>query len=811
MDDLNESNHLENNDPTNQTRTDYLQEEKAHKEKNKFFFSVNVIYRVLKSIIIVLFIGLLALGMFGLGAGVGYFGSLVKTVEVPDKKDLEKQIHDLDQQSRMTYADGSLISVIQSDLVRTKVVGKSISPLIKNALVATEDENFYEHQGIVPKAIARATLSDIFGVGSTSGGSTITQQLVKQQLLTNETSYKRKASEMLLALKTEETFSKEDILVTYLNVSPFGRNNHGENIAGIEEAAQGVFGVSAKDVSLPQAAFLAGLPQSPIEYTPYTNEGTMKEDVEAGLNRKNDVLYNMYRKKFISKEEYDKAKEYDLKKDFIPASPKEIQNTGFLYNYVYDEAARVLMPTYYEADGITEEEINDSEQLYLKYFEKAKTDISRNGYTIHSTIDKDIYNAMQEAVDQYGYVLDDGRGQTIETGSVLMDNKSGRIYGFIGGRNYSENQNNHAFQTRRSPGSTMKPILAYAPAIDVGLIGSESRLSDYPLKYHSGQEVKNYSDKGSNSFKTTRDALKWSLNIPVVNLYNQLLEETDPKIYFDKMNIGLNPDEYYRESIPLGGTDHGLTVLEETEAYATLANKGIYNAGYSIDKIVNNDGETIFEHEKNPVEVFKPATASIMNDMMRDVLKSGTGQEARNTLYSHSATLANADWVGKTGTSENQEDYWFTASTPTITLSSWIGYDEPTEMYKTWNKQNMIYWADVANYVYQRHPDIFGVDQKFSLDSSVKKEKVAEFTGEKPGIVQVNGRRIDLKGSKETTNLYATDEVPYSQFRFGIGGTDSNYQDAWRSFTPYTRPPEKKNVPKEKPKTKKETEKKKAD
>ncbi|MGX4685994.1 transglycosylase domain-containing protein [Vagococcus sp. JNUCC 83] len=749
-------------------------------------FVVNVTYRVLRSLFIVAIIIILAVGTLGIGTGIGYFASLAKTVDVPDKEDLTKKISDLDQQSSITYADGSLISVIKSDLIRTNVTSDNISNFIKEALVSTEDENFYQHHGIVPKAIARATLSDVIGIGSKSGGSTITQQLVKQQVLTNETSYRRKVSEIMLALKTEKFMSKDDILSAYLNVSPFGRNNHGENIAGIEEAALGIFGVHASEVTLPQAAFLAGLPQSPIEYSPYTNDAQLKEDLTPGLTRKNDVLFNMYREKIITKEEYEAAKNYDLTKDFIAPSPKVDTENGFLYTYLYDEAARVLMPNYYEADGYSKEDIDASNELFNQYFERAKKDISRSGYTIHSTIDKNTHDAMQDAVANFGYLLDDGSGKLLETGSVLMDNQTGRIYGFIGGRDYSQNQNNHAFQTRRSPGSTMKPILAYAPAIDNGIIGSESKLSDYPLKYKNGQEVKNYSDTGSNSFKSVRESLKWSLNIPVVNLYKDMLEHVDPKQYFDKMNIGLNPDEFYRESIPLGGTDYGLTVLEETEAYATLANKGEYNKGYSIEKITNEKGETVYEHTKEPTQVFKPATASIMNDMMRDVLKSGTGKPAQEALQSVNPTLARADWVGKTGTSELEKDYWFTASTPGVTMSSWIGYDDNTKMNSTWNKQNMVYWSYMTNYVYQRNPDIFKANEKFTLDSSVKKEKVVEFTGEKVGTVKVDNQQINLKGAKEVDSLYATDGAKDSTFKFGIGGTDANYKDAWKSFSKTT-------------------------
>ena len=778
----------------------------TNNHKNKAIFTFNVVYRVMRSLFLIGILAISALGFLGVGLGLGYFASLVSDVKVPTKEELTQKINDVEQQSKILYAEGELVSVIKSDLIRTSVKSEDISPLIKQALVATEDENFYDHKGIVPKALIRATISDVTGLGGSSGGSTITQQIIKQQVLTSETSYKRKASEIVLALRTEKFFSKEELLTSYLNVSPFGRNNRGENIAGIEEAAMGIFGVHAKDVTLPQAAFLAGLPQSPINYTPYTNLGEFKENFDAGLKRKDDVLFNMYREKKINKKEYEEAKAYDLTQDFRKPEAPQNDQSGYLYNYLYEEAADVLAPIYYEKDGITKEEYEASNDLKNKYKEITKRELRQDGYTVHTTIDKNIHNAMQEAVAQYGPMLDDGRGQTLETSSILMDNQTGRIYGFIGGRDYNQSQYNRAFKATRSPGSTIKPILAYAPAIDVGLIGSESRLSDYPKKYNSGQEINNFSDKGSSSFKTAREALTWSLNIPVVNLYDELLNHTNPKSYFDKMNITtVNPDDYGNQSIALGGTD--FTVLEETSAYATLANKGVYNQGYSISKITDNAGNVIYEHKMNPVQVYKPSTASIMNDMMRDVVNKGTGQPAKETLQGMGSGLANADWVGKTGTSDEQKDYWFTASTPKITMSSWIGYDDPTPMYDNWNKQNMYYWAYVTNYVYQQNPDIFGVNERFELDPTVSHQQVVDFTGEKPASFNTDGYNMSLTHEKTKTSLYSNgNAAPDSKFRFGIGGTDENYRDAWNS---YIKPKDEKkpNKEKNKPAPKKETKK----
>ena len=772
--------------------------EEMEKEKsNKITFTFNVIYRVFRSLFLILILAISALGFLGLGIGAGYFASLVSDVKVPDKEELSQKINDVEQQSKIIFSNGKLVSVIKSDLIRTSVKSDNISPLIKEALISTEDENFYKHHGVVPKAVVRATISDVTGFGGSSGGSTITQQLIKQQVLTSETSYKRKSSEILLALRAEKFFSKDEILNAYLNISPFGRNNQGENIAGIEEAATGIFNVHAKEVSLPQAAFLAGLPQSPIQYSPYTNTGEFKENFDLGLKRKDDVLFNMYREKKINKKEYEEAKAYDLTKDFKKPQAPQNNQSGFLYNYLHEEAIRILIPIYYEKDGVTEEEYLESDKLQTKYHEIAERELRQNGYTVHTSIDQNIHNAMQEAVAQYGSMLDVAGTDPIETASVLMDNKTGRIYGFIGGRNYDQSQYNRAFQSHRSPGSTIKPILAYAPAIDVGLIGSESKLADYPKKYRSGQEINNFSDKGSYSFKTVREALTWSLNIPVVNLYEELLNHANPKTYFDKMNItSILPTDYTLEAVALGGTQ--LTVFEETVAYATLANKGVYNEGYSIDKITDNNGEVIYEHKMNPVQVFKPSTASILNDMMRDVVDKGTGMPAKDTLYAINPTLANADWVGKTGTSDELKDYWFTASTPAVTMSSWIGYDESYSMPDSWNKQNMYYWAYVTNYVYQSHPEIFGVNERFTLDPTVYHQQVVEFTGEKPGNFNTDGYDMNMSHAKTKTSLFSEGTgAPDAQFRFGIGGTDENYRREWNS---YIKPKQEKKTTKSTPK-----------
>ncbi|MBE9390178.1 transglycosylase domain-containing protein [Vagococcus salmoninarum] len=765
--------------------------------KDKLAFAFNVTFEVMKSLTyFMISLGFL-LGMLVAGVGIGYFAYLVSDTAVPDKKELQAKITDVEQISSITYAGGEKIADIKSDLIRTNVSSKNISPLVKQALIATEDEYFNVHKGVVPKAVIRALVSDATGIGGSSGGSTITQQLVKQQVLTSETSYKRKANEIILAFQVEKFFSKDEIITSYLNVSPFGRNNKGQNIAGVQEAAKGIFNTTAAELTLTQAAFIAGLPQSPIDYSPYTNLGELKEDLSHGLKRKDQVLYNLYKEEYISKKEYDEAIAYDLTKDFKKTESASDETNGYLYYYLQNEAVQILMPTYYKEDGLKKADIEENPTLQEKYYKIAERELRRSGYTVQSTIDRSVYSALQETTRNVvpQYVYDD----QIQLGSVVMNNQTGRILGFVGGRDYNKNTNNHAFQTRRSPGSTIKPLLAYGPAIDQGLIGSESMLSDFPRKYRSGDDLKNYANSGSGKFVSVREALKQSLNIPVVNLYDEVLERMDPGEYYKKMNIPMTDAELRYESIPLGGTDTGPTVFEQTNAFATLANNGKYAKGYAIEKITDNEGNVIYQHKVAPVDVYSPATASIMTDMMRDVLNSGTGTQAKGTLNNIGSYVVNADWVGKTGTSQSYGDFWFIASTPTITVSSWIGYSkDTTPMSPSMGDTNMTLWAYLANAAYQANSDAFGVGQEFKLDSSVVQTTVSNITGQKKGNMTIDGYTRTDNG-KDITSLWAVNPPTTPEFRFGLGGSDGNYKSAWDSM--YVKP---KPVTPPKPKDKKE-------
>ena len=758
---------------------------KRNQKKKQKWFVPKIIFGVFQSLTAFIIVLLLLLAALGVGIGAGYFAYLVEDTEMPTKEILQTELGNITETSKLVYADNSEISKIQTDLMRTTVPSDQISPLLKTAIISTEDEYFEEHKGYVPKAVLRALFSEATGIGS-SGGSTLTQQLVKQQILTDETTFKRKANEILLAAQVEKYFSKNEIISTYLNVSPFGRNNKGQNIAGVQEAAKGIFGVNAKDVTLPQAAFIAGLPQSPITYSPYTNIGALKEDLSAGLNRKDIVLFSMYRENKITKEQYDEAKAYDLTKDFLPQQVAEQNDREYLYYTVMNEATKIVTKQLADKDKA---DLTDGD-TYDAYYQKAQQTIHNKGYTIHSTIDKNIYAAMQAGVQNYGYLLDDGTATQVETGNVLMDNKTGRIYGFVGGRNYLQNQNNHAFDTERQAGSSIKPVLVYGPAIDMGLVGSESRVSDYATTWqegaNAGEKIVNATNEGSNTFQTIRESLEWSNNIPAYHLYQDVLNNGGSKqyaydSYLAKMNYPANAN-WGVESTPLGTID--VTTLQQTNGFQALANGGVYQEGYLIDSITDNAGNVIYKHEEKPVRIYSEAAASIMNDMMRSVLTTKITTSFKDDIASLNSDLGQADWVGKTGTTNEYRDSWLIVSTPAITISSWTGHDDNTAMNSRARIRSSQYLANLINQVYQADPTIFGTRDKFELSSDVMKKKVADFTGQTAGKVTVDKKTIETP-NKTVESLWAKNGPEKSTFKFGVGGTDKDYEDYWKKVNAY--------------------------
>ena len=767
------------------SKINHRKSEKVSKEKKldgtggKILAILGSILAAIKGILNILFILGFIGGLFGAGVALGYGVALFDKAKVPQSEDLVKQVKNISSISEIVYADGSIIASIESDLLRTSVSSEEISDNLKKAIVATEDEHFLEHNGVVPKAVIRATLGTFAGLGSSSGGSTLTQQLIKQQVVGDAPTLARKATEIVDALALERSMSKDEILTTYLNVAPFGRNHKGQNIAGAQQAAEGIFGIDANKLSIPQAAFLAGLPQSPITYSPYENTGELKsdEDLELGLKRAKGVLYNMYRTGALTQEEYDQYKDYNLKQDFLPSGSINAVSRDYLYFTAMAEATDRMYDYLVQQDNVSSQELK-KEAVQKAYHERAEQELSNGGYKITTTINKKIHNAMQNAVANYGRLVDDSTGQP-EVGNVLMDNKTGAVLGFVGGRNYQTNQNNHAFDTKRSPASTTKPLLAYGIAIDQGLMGSASILSNYPTKFSNGNPIMYVNSPGT-GMMTLGEALNYSWNIPAYWTYRMLREKgVDVKGYMEKM--GYEIPEYGIESLPMGGGIE-VTVAQHTNGYQTIANNGVYHQKHVISKIESSDGRVIYEFQDKPVQVYSKATATIMQSLLREVISSRITSSFQTDLASINSSLARADWIGKTGTTNEDENMWLMLSTPRLTLGGWLGHDDNRPMAKgAGHYRNAKYMAYLVNAIQQAEPGVWG-NEHFNLDSSVTQSQVLRSTGQKPGKVSVNGKTVDLSGSTVTSYWANKAGAPTTSYHFAIGGSDADYQNAWSSI-----------------------------
>lgn len=803
-------------------------------------FIFNIAYSVLKNIFVIAILFLMLLGIFGGGIGLGYFASLTSNEEPLTQEQMSDAIGNLNLISSFHYSDGTKISDVNSDELRIVKPLSEISQYVIDGIISTEDSSFYEHNGIVPKALLRAILQEAVSSGSgATGGSTLTQQLIKQQILTSEVTFKRKANEILYALRLEKHFTKDQILEAYLNVSSFGRNHNGLNIAGIEEAAQGVFGVAAKDLTLPQAAYLVGMPQNPIVYTPYTNQATLKEDTSAGIDRMKFVLFSMYRENKITKEQYEEALAYDITKDFLP--PKEISSDrqSYLYQAVNREAIKVLITKAAQKNKLTYDEVRNDSELYSKYYDEASRELSSSGYKITSTIDQKVYDAMQKAIASYGdqigptyntQYVDQNTGETktqtepAQNGAVMIENKTGRILGFVAGRDFESNQVDHAFTTHRSPGSTIKPILVYAPAIENNLIYPASIVPDTKVSIPQGNgtywQPTNYGNTITNQFLTVRYALFRSFNNPVIKIYQTMLQKgINAGEYLKKMGIkGITEDEYQNIALSIGGTRTGPTVLEQTSAFSTLANGGEHHDAYLIEKIEDSRGNVVYQHEDKKERVFSDATAYLTTNMLQDIANS-------TQFYNMKGNMGfSSDLAGKTGTSENEIDNWFVAYTPTVTLGSWIGYDNfynaryaitAGDGYGEPTTRSQRQWTYLMKAAYEANPELIGKETTFKQPDSVYRDSVVSTTGTKAGTFKAeNGGTYSISGGM-TTDWFKKDFPPMNPFyNFAIGATPEEMNNFWNKATPKkeekkdTKKDEKKNEKKDEKKDEKKNEKK---
>lgn len=709
-------------------------------ESTKWAKGLRVSSSVIWNLSLLLMVGILTLGVFGLSVGAGYFASLVKEEPLRGKDEMRSAVFNYEETSEVYFAGDVYLGKLRTDLERTETNLSEVSPYVIDAVLATEDEYFEVHKGIVPKAIFRGLLQDVSNSDTQTGGSTLTQQLIKNQILTNEVSYERKAKEILLAMRLEHFMNKEEILEAYLNIIPYGRNSNGRNIAGIETAANGIFNVKAKDLNLPQAAYIAGIPQAPFAYTPFRQGGEIKEGeaLRLGIERMKIVLFRMNETGYITDEEYKNAVSYDITKDFREPETLPEDKYPWLTAEVENRVKEILRDQFAEADSIDPARLDNEKKLYQKYDILAQRSISTDGYRIHTTINKDMYEAMLKVRDEfefYGHtfqkeVKDEDSGEIVvkdfpvQVGGMMIENGTGKILSFLGGRDHKIEAQNSATQGIRPIGSTIKPLLVYAPAIEYGVIGAGSPVVDLKLEKLGSttwsKSPSNYTTEQELGIISARDALTTSQNLSTIRLYD-LIMDRKPTQFLTKMGFEhIDEAEYANHALSIGGMTNGATLEENTNAFGTFANNGQFIDAYMIEKIEDVDGNVIYQHEVEPVPVFSAATSYIITDMLRDVMSDGTAKLAKARLKFQS------DFGAKTGTTQNHNDSWLVGYNPNISLGVWLGYGDDTQtLYYMNNRYNHpsvrinMLWSNMMNAMYDVNSELVDAPNNFTAPEGV--------------------------------------------------------------------------------------------
>ena len=668
------------------------------------------------------------------GLAIGYVGGLVKDQPVLTQKEMKDQINNISQNSEVYFGSGEKLGTINSELIRKTVSYEELGDNVKNAIIASEDSNFYSNSGVDIFAVIRASLSEVTGE-KTTGGSTITQQLVKNQLLDNSRSYERKAKEILLALRVDSHFSKNEILENYLNVVPFGKNSLGQNISGIETAAQGVFGIHSKDLNIAQAAYLVGFVQSPYRYTPFDSAGNIRpaEELQTGFERQQYVLERMLSNEFITKEQFEEAKKFDIKGAYTKQKYSEYTDYPYIRDEVTSSVAEILAEQTAKKNNREEEFKNDSDYRN-ELIEKSRIKFITGGYKVKTTLDKKLYDTLQETKKQfasYPTYSQGGRVYPLEIGASVIENSTGKVLAFIGGMDYKKQQLNHATRTRRSPGSTIKPLLVYGPAIDKGYITPNSTVLDKRFN-HYGWKPENY-DMSQRGYLPAREALARSLNLPTVRLYSAFYKEDPVTNYLEKMGAeGLTESDKTNLATAIGGMTYGLSVTENTSAFSTFANKGEHKKAHIIEEIENNDGELVYKADFSPVKVFEESTSYLIVDMLGDVINKnyGTSHDMPSKLKFNSKNL-----FVKTGTSEYYKDLWVVGGSTKITVGLWNGYDSPAKVPSYDYAQRS--WVAVMNAIYALDKNLISPDTAFSRPKSVVDASINGYNNAKGGTKDI--------------------------------------------------------------------------
>ncbi len=638
----------------------------------------------------------------------------------------------LDQTSVIYYEDPKtgqdvVLRKLYGGANRTWVKYEDIPKNLIHACIAIEDKRFEDHQGVDWVTTLKACVKMFLGRGE-AGGSTITQQLVKNITGRDEVTVRRKLVEIFSALELEKKYTKKQIMELYLNVIALG-----ENCEGVESASQVYFGKSVSELDLAECAALIGITNNPSIYDPYINADKNKE-------RQVIILDQMLEQKYITQEQHDTAVAEEL---VLHNASGEASGDEDYYSYFEDQVINDVVRDLSEKTGY--------DQTIVRKM------LMTGGYKIYSTLNPDVQAAVEEVYQNLDNIPNTASSQQLQSGIVIIDNKTGDVVAVAGG--VGEKQGslilNRATQSYLSPGSTIKPVSVYAPALELGLITPATVMDDTPYSFTDARHWPKNSDSIYRGLMNINEAVALSINTIPVKLVAQMTPEYSFEFAKEKMGLSTLVSSYVNAAgdtfsdvdlapLAMGGLTRGVTVKAMAQAYATFANEGVYREARTYTKVVDSDGKVVLDNTQQSHVAMKDMTAWYITYMLENTVESGTGTAAQ---------IENMTVAGKTGTTTSDFDRWFAGYTPYYTGVVWCGYDDPEEVVLTDSSTNpaIVLWQKVMEQV---HDGL--ANKEFNKPTNVVECTVCRDSG----LLMTDACREDPRGSRAVTVELSLYDVP---------------------------------------------------
>lgn len=596
----------------------------------------------------------------------------------------------LAQTSYIYSDDGTQLAALAESEDATYLSYEDIPADVVNAFVSVEDRTFWNNSGVDYKGILRVCVNYVKTKGQVAeGASTITQQLARGTFLSNEKTLSRKIKEIFIARQLTKKYTKEQIMEFYCNSCCFANG-----IYGVEDASQKYFGRSVSDLSLSETAYICAIPNRPEYYNPLKNS-------ENAISRRNKILQDMYECDYITKDAGDAA----LAENITVAEVSDEEDTFYNYEatYAINCAIRYLMKqdgfefkSHFEDDA----DYDTYNAYYDEMYKQAKHKLYTGGYKVTTTMNLKAQKNLQKIFDKelaFNTKVDESTGiYQFQGAMTVIDNETGKVVAMIGGRSQDELQQtyslNRGFQSFKQPGSSIKPLVIYTPALEEGY-DANSTLTEIDVKAAKKSTSEKIS-KMSGKKMSLRYAVEDSKNGCAYSLYNIIT----PKVglsYIENMNFSKIVQQDYTLSSGLGGLHHGTNTVEMANAYSTLENHGEYRQADCISSILDASGNEIYEEPESKT-VYTRSASDQMTDILEGVLNSSAGT-AKGLKWSSASDVAAA---AKTGTTNDNNVAWFCGYTPYYTISVWVGYDYPKSVKGLWGNTYPAYiWKEAMLYM----------------------------------------------------------------------------------------------------------------